>query len=281
MPTYKFFTLPLTLLFTFSSHFAYAQERIISAGAAITELIYALDAQKDLIAVDITSHLPEEESLPTIGYHRQLSAEGLISLQPTRLIGSDEMGPESTLHLLKQSGIAIDIINSEASVDGLLKRVDQIARITASEQKSEQVKAQIKRSVAQLQANQPSEKEKKRVLFLLIHEGRPATVAGSGTSADQIITLAGAINPAAALNAYKPLSMESLMAMQPDLVLVSQRSAATFADNDAIIAAIPMLAATPAGKNRAIMAINGSALVGGLGLLSLAEAQRLNTWLYP
>ncbi|WP_084605276.1 heme/hemin ABC transporter substrate-binding protein [Psychromonas aquimarina] len=280
MTTIKAFTLLGTIL-AFSSPFSYAQERIISAGGSVTELIYALDAQKSLVAVDVTSHLPQGQVLPKVGYHRQLSAEGLISLKPTRLIGSDEMGPESTLRLLKQSGVSVDIINTEATVAGLLKRVDQLAEVTHSEDRSAQLKEEINQTVASLQANQPQTQDKKKVLFLLIHEGRPANVAGSETTPDEIITLAGAVNPAAEqLNAYKPLAMESLVKMQPDAVIVSQRSADKFGDIDAVIAAVPMLAATPAGKNRAVMTINGSALIGGLGLLSLDEAKRLNKFLY-
>ena len=45
---------------------------------------------------------------------------------------------------------------------------------------------------------------------------------------------------------------------------------------DAILKAMPMLAATPAGKAKHIVTIDGHALVGGLGLKSLEEAQRLS-----
>ncbi|MDW3124761.1 hemin ABC transporter substrate-binding protein, partial [Vibrio sp. 1974] len=50
---------------------------------------------------------------------------------------------------------------------------------------------------------------------------------------------------------------------------------------DAILKAMPLLAATPAGQAKNIITIDGHALVGGLGLKSLSEAKRLNTLLYP
>lgn len=273
----------VTLMCFFSSHsFAEsASTRIISAGNAVTELIYALQAQDQLVAVDVTSHLPKKSNLPKVGYHRQLSAEGLIALNPTRVVGSDEMGPESTLTLLKQMGIKVDIVNTEATTAGLLKRVDQLAKITNSEHNSEKLKADINASVALLENNQPEQSKKKKVLFLMIHEGRPANVAGKETSADEIIRLAGAINPAAEkLTSYKPLAMESLVAMQPDVVLVSERTLKKMGGIDAILVALPTLSATPAGKNRAIELIDGAALLGGLGLKSLSEAKRLNKLLY-
>ncbi|EIO3984384.1 ABC transporter substrate-binding protein [Vibrio vulnificus] len=257
-----------------------AQERIISAGSAVTELILALHAEQSLVAVDVTSQLPEGQPLPKIGYHRRLSAEGLLALSPTKLIGSDEMGPAPVLQQLKSTGVDIEVVNTQANVDGLKARIDQIAAILNKPQEAQQLKSQVNQQVQSLKANQPTE-QKKKVLFLLIHEGRAANVAGTDTTPDAIIRLAGAINPAAdRITAYKPLSSESMVEMQPDVILVSGRSFEKLGGPDAIIKMMPLLAATPAGQNKQIMAIDGAALVGGLGLKSLAEAKRLNQLLY-
>ncbi|RZR37279.1 heme/hemin ABC transporter substrate-binding protein [Vibrio vulnificus] len=257
-----------------------AQERIISAGSAVTELILALHAEQSLVAVDVTSQLPEGQPLPKIGYHRRLSAEGLLALSPTKLIGSDEMGPAPVLQQLKSTGVDIEVVNTQANVDGLKARIDQIAAILNKPQEAQQLKSLVDQQVQSLKANQPTV-QKKKVLFLLIHEGRAANVAGTDTTPDAIIRLAGAINPAAdKITAYKPLSSESMVEMQPDVILVSGRSFEKLGGPDAIIKMMPLLAATPAGQNKQFMAIDGAALVGGLGLKSLAEAKRLNQLLY-
>ncbi|HFQ4899928.1 TPA: hemin ABC transporter substrate-binding protein [Vibrio vulnificus] len=257
-----------------------AQERIISAGSAVTELILALHAEQSLVAVDVTSQLPEGQPLPKIGYHRRLSAEGLLALSPTKLIGSDEMGPAPVLQQLKSTGVDIEVVNTQTNVDGLKARIDQIAAILNKPQEAQQLKSQVDQQVQSLKANQPTE-QKKKVLFLLIHEGRAANVAGTDTTPDAIIRLAGAINPAAdKITAYKPLSSESMVEMQPDVILVSGRSFEKLGGPDAIIKMMPLLAATPAGQNKQIITIDGAALVGGLGLKSLAEAKRLNQLLY-
>ncbi|CAM3800321.1 hemin ABC transporter substrate-binding protein [Vibrio vulnificus] len=257
-----------------------AQERIISAGSAVTELILALHAEQSLIAVDVTSQLPDGQQLPKIGYHRRLSAEGLLALSPTKLIGSDEMGPAPVLQQLKSTGVDIEVVNTQANVDGLKARIDQIAAILNKPQEAQQLKSLVDQQVQSLKANQPTN-QKKKVLFLLIHEGRAANVAGTDTTPDAIINLAGAINPAAdKITAYKPLSSESMIEMQPDVILVSGRSFEKLGGPDAIIKMMPLLAATPAGQNKQIMTIDGAALVGGLGLKSLAEAKRLNQLLY-
>nr|WP_102557396.1 ABC transporter substrate-binding protein [Vibrio splendidus] len=211
-----------------------------------------------------------------------LSAEGLIALEPTTLIGSDEMGPDNAISQLKSAGVDVEIVNTEANVEGLLKRIDQIAKITHTEAHSQQVKAEVNKKIAALKANQVPNNEAKKVLFLLLHEGRPANVAGGETSPNAIIELAGGVNPAAkSLTSYKPLSMESLVEMQPDVILVSGRSYQKMGGADAILKSLPILAATPAGMNKQIITVKGSALVGGLGLESLSEAKRLNALIYP
>lgn len=61
-----------------------AQERIVIAGGSIAEVVYALGAGSDVIAVDqTTSYPPETASLPQIGYWKQLSSEGILALKPT------------------------------------------------------------------------------------------------------------------------------------------------------------------------------------------------------
>ncbi|MEJ2763725.1 ABC transporter substrate-binding protein [Photobacterium sp. MCCC 1A19761] len=276
----KRIALATALLLTASS--AWANERIISAGAAVTELMYALGAQSQIAAVDITSKPLVEPSVPTLGYHRQLSAESLIALNPTRLLGSNEMGPKSTLDLLRQAGITVNILNSGETVDDLLIRIDQVGELTGKQTQAAALREDVQVKLAAIKANLAQTQTPKKVLFLLIREGRPASVAGRNTTADTVIALAGGVNPAAeAVESYKPISVEAMVEMQPDIILLSSRTMANLSSADDLLQQMPLLIATPAGQNKAIATIDGTALIGGLGLKSLSEAERLNTVFYP
>lgn len=275
----------LSLLTSFSSNALASNtdsktERIISAGSAVTEIIEALGAQDQLVAIDVTSEQPKGRALPVVGYHRQLSTEGLMALQPSLLIGSDEMGPDSTLNTLKQAGIAVEIVNNEPTIEGLDRRIEQIAHITGKQQQAISIKQNVDKQVAALKSHQPQ--DKKKVMFLLIHEGRPANVAGNHTTPNALIEIIGAINPAAvSLDSYKPISLESMIEMQPDVILVSGRSLNELGGADAILKKMPMLAATPAGETHNIISIDGKALVGDVGLKTLSEAARIQPLIYP
>ncbi|USD66799.1 ABC transporter substrate-binding protein [Vibrio sp. SCSIO 43136] len=277
-PFSKFPKLCLVAIALFSSS-SYAEQRIISAGSAVTEIIEELGASDKLVAIDVTSAQPEGKELPVVGYHRQLSAEGLLALTPSHLIGSDAMGPATTLTVLKNSGVEVDQVNSDSSVQGLYQRIDELSELTGTQSNAQALKAKVTQQVDDLNANQPKGTPLK-ALFLIIHEGRPSNVAGDKTTPNALIELAGAVNPAKAkLESYKPLSNESLIEMQPDVILVSGRS--TLDNLSTLLDTLPVLAATPAGKNKRFISIDGKALVGGLGLKTLSEAQRLNKLLYP
>ncbi|MFM2587962.1 hemin ABC transporter substrate-binding protein [Vibrio sp. TBV020] len=272
-----FFTTLTALSLSIFATSSLASERIISAGSAVTELIFALEQQDKLVAVDVTSELPTDKKLPKVGYHRRLSAEGLLALGADRLIGSDEMGPQTTLDQLRSAGVEVNIVNTKSTPEGLLERIDEIAELTDSQTSAKALKEQVSNQINNLEKNKASQKTAKKVLFLLIHEGRPANVAGSDTTPNAIIELAGGINPAAdQLNSYKPLSNEAIVEMQPDVILVSGRSYKKLGGADEILKKLPLLAATPAGQNKQFIMVNGHALVGGLGLKSLSEAERLS-----
>ena len=71
--------------------------RVVALGGAITEVVYALGAEGQLVGTDTTSLYPAA-ALQTakVGYMRQLSAEGLLSLRPDAVLGTDEAGQESS-----------------------------------------------------------------------------------------------------------------------------------------------------------------------------------------
>ena len=255
---------------------AAAQERIVSIGPATTELIMALGGEQSLVATDVSS--PEPKGLPRGGYPRALAAEGILGLAPTRLVGSDEMGPPPALEQLRRAGVEVTVLPTAPTLANLNERIDALAGLLGNQAASTRLKAEIAvqsdKLAAQAKQNKPL-----RVAFLLLHKGQPTSIAGGNTTASALVTLAGGVNPVARLHDYKPVSTESLIELQPDLVLVSGRDWQQYQSVDSVLAQVPALAATPAGKNRAIHAIDGHALQGGLSLRSLQQANQIAQWI--
>ncbi|MEZ9947006.1 heme/hemin ABC transporter substrate-binding protein [Vibrio breoganii] len=274
----KPFLLILSLIFTLPA-FANStgeQNRIISVGSSITELMYALDAKEQLVAIDVTSrHFDQSDSLPQVGYHRQLSAEGLMAQNPTHVIGSHEMGPDSTLKLLKSAGIEVITVPSGDSEADLAGRIDAIAKITGKEEQAKALKQDLHQQIETL-SNLDSTHQPKAI-FAMLSEGRPATVAGSETTIDKIIELAGATNPINGnFSSYKSMSFEAIVGVQPDYILVAQRTWDALGGQQGIIDKFPLLAATPAAADNKIIPIPSSAIIGGFGIESVELSQTLH-----
>ncbi|MCX2534207.1 hemin ABC transporter substrate-binding protein [Plesiomonas shigelloides] len=255
-----------------------APTRVISAGSNVTEIIVALGAGDVLVGVDSSSRLPADSKAATLGYIRQLPAEGMLALRPDYVIGSDEMAPASALTALQQAKIPLTVLPSDTTPEALKAQVTQIAALLHKEAagqtlqtKIDQQLEQLAQTRAQLQSKQHGKPLK--AVYLLLHDGRPPMIAGGNTPADTLLTLAGAVNPAASVRNYQTMSAESLLAMQPDLIVVSERN--WTGDADSLLAKQPLLQNTPAGRNKAVLPINGKALIGGIGLSTLSEAQRL------
>lgn len=273
------FALAFSLLgcaLSLSSPSAAAGERIVSIGPATTELILALGGEQSLVATDVSS--PEPRGVPKVGYHRALAAEGILSLAPTLVVGSDEMGPSSTLDQLRRAGVEVKVMATAPTLANLNERIDTLAGLLGNQAAGTRLKAEIATQSDTLAA-QAKQNKPLKVAFLLLHKGQPTSIAGGNTTASALVTLAGGVNPVAQLHDYKPVSTESLIELQPDLVLVSGRDWQRYQDPETVLSQVPALSATPAGKNRAIHAIDGHALQGGLSLCSLQQANQIAQWI--
>ncbi|ART79457.1 ABC transporter substrate-binding protein [Oceanisphaera avium] len=82
------------------------------------------------------------------------------------------------------------------------------------------------------------------------------------------------------MQGYKPIAMEAIVAMAPQVILISRRHLTDSDQLNELFEQFPLLRHTPAAKDQALVAINGKALIGGFGLSTLDEAERLyQTWL--
>ena len=256
------------------------EPRIISAGNGITEIIYALGAGDQVIAVDSTSvYPPEVHALPKLGYHKQLSAEGILALNPSIVIGSDDIGPDTTIDQLKNAGVDVAALPLKNTTGNIHYRIKELAKLLGREEAGEVLWQSIEHSLSEAKALYAN-KEKPNVVFLLAMGDRTPSVSGNNTSANALIELAGGHNPAAEQFAsYKPLSNEALLMMMPDVILYSDRGDGLTPDQ--LISMQPILKQTPAGKNKRLIAIDPGRLLGGLGPRTGELALELAQAFYP
>ena len=110
--------------------------RIVCVSKQLTEMVFALGKGHDIVAKDLTSTYPDSAKLiPTVGYHRMLSAEGIISANPDVVIHSNDIGPETVLPQLTKAGVNVKAFGGANSYDSakiLLKQLGSFLQVDAT-----------------------------------------------------------------------------------------------------------------------------------------------------
>lgn len=251
--------------------------RLVTVGSAITETVYALQGEKNLVGVDTSSfYPPEARKLPQVGYERMLAAEGVLSLKPTLIIASAESGPPTVIEQIKSAGTPLLIIPAEHSVAGAKKKIELIAAALHTEPLGQQLIAKIDADLQPAQAILAENKDKPRVLFIYARGGGTLNVAGQATAADAMIQLAGGVNAIQGFNGYRPLTPEAAVTAKPDVILLTERGLASAGGKDGLLK-YPGLALTPAGKSDHIAVLDDVLLLSfgprtGQAVSELAKA---------
>jgi iron complex transport system substrate-binding protein len=259
---------------------AASEQRIVAGGGAITEILYALGLQDRIVGVDTTSQFPAAalKDKPSVGYVRALSAEGVLSLKPSLVITIPNAGPPDTLKLISEAGVRIVQTNEDHSAGGVIARVRDVGRLTSTEAEAGAIAATIERQFTNLARARATLDKPRRVLFILaLQNGRPM-VGGRNSAADAIITLAGGVNAATAIEGYKPMTDEAVIAAAPDVILMMNRGNHAASASD--VFALPAFSATPAAAAKALIVMDGLYLLG-FGPRTADAARDLMTAIYP
>ncbi len=239
-----------------------AEERIVSAAGAVTETLYALGAQDALVAVDVSSVYPDgAQALPKIGYARQLSAEGILSMKPTVIFVTEDAGPPEVLQQVEGAGVKVVRLSNEHTPEAAAERIRRIGRAVNKAEEADKIAAGLEADVRRAGALVAGTDIRPKVLFIYARGGGVMNVSGTGTSADAIIALAGGVNAVQGYSNYKPLTAEGAVAAAPDFILVTTRGLESSGGIDGLLKQ-PGLALTPAGKAGRVIAMDDLYLLG-------------------
>lgn len=259
-------------------------QRWVSAGGSLTEWVVALGGESRLVGVDTTSQHPASvHALPSIGYQRQLAAEGILALKPDILLGTEEMGPPTVLEQLRGAGVRVTTLSAAADPQALSRNLEALGRLLG----------EPARAARLLEAYQQRLKDQQRwiteaqsaqaapgVLLVLGQGGGNLLVGGRDTSADWLIDQAGGRN-LASHSGFKPLSSEALAALDPKVLIITDRSLKGDAMREALLARHPALASLRAMRESRLYSLDPTLLVGGLGPRLPAELAALSAAFYP
>jgi iron complex transport system substrate-binding protein len=236
-----------------------APQRVVSLGGGLTELAFAIGAGPQVVGTDASSTAPEAAAtLPKVGYYRQASAEGILSLRPDLVVAHADTGPPAVLAQLRQAGLPVLVVDGTPSAPALLDRVALLGAVLEREAEAGKLRDGLRR---QLEALPGPGGARPRVLFIYARGGGTLNVAGAGTAAHAMIELAGGENVLASQQGYLPLTAEAVVAARPDVLLLTTGGLQSLGGIDAL-RAVPGVAQTPAGRAGRVLTVDDLTLLG-------------------
>ena len=130
--------------------FAAPQEKIVALGGDVTEIVYALNAASSLVARDSTSQWPQAaNTLPDVGYLRQLNAEGILSMRPTLVLASAQAQPSLALKQVEQSHVRVITVPAGNDLNVIDEKVRVIAEATHREAEGKTLRNSLRQALSQ------------------------------------------------------------------------------------------------------------------------------------
>ncbi len=226
-----------------------AQNRIIALNGDITEYIYALGAEDQLVAVDATSNWPEAANdLPNVGYAGRLAVESLLMHDPTLVIYNDLASPVEVFEQLEAAGVEVVQLTNEPELATPLTNLSIVASLVGKEERGAELASELQGKLDEAAAAGAALSYTPRVLFLYLGSAQMQFAGGVDVPSNIMIEAAGGIDAGAeaGLVGYQPFTPEALVAAAPDVLLVTERGMNVMGSVEAILE-IPGIMQTPAG----------------------------------
>ena len=271
--------------------------RIAVAGGSLVEILYALGEESHIVAVDRTSNYPEAaKNLPQIGYVRDISAEGLLSLAPTFVLGEHDMGPPEVVEQLARLGVDMLLVPERFSAAGIRAKIRCVAAAMDAAAAGEELAGALLLGVAAPGEDRPGNvaagevagnavgkaagghaagnasgnaagnavgnaapRRPPGVVLLGLRAGAPVA-AGYNTSGNGLLAMAGAAN-LMDFEGWKPVSVEVMAAAGPEFIVIPNRGVEMAGGLQALLKH-PALRLTPAARERRVIAMDGMAMLG-------------------
>lgn len=239
-------------------------ERFVVISQTYNEIIWALGAQDKVVGVDFSStYPPEVKKVQTVGYHRALSAEGILSLHPTAIIHDNNIGPPQVVEQLKSLNMPMKSFEAKNdSVEGTKALIREMGAYFHKEARAEELCKTLDSQMAASLEAVKKYTDKPRVA--VIHFGRASNVylvvgkgegTGDGSAASRMIEWAGGEMAIKAGRMQRMESPETVAQANPDVILVTDYGFDRLGSPIDEIKALPGVATSNAAKNNRIYRI--------------------------
>ncbi len=236
--------------------------RIIVLNDAIAEIVISLGFLKNIIGRDATTTLEILKPIPKVSSGHDVSAESVLALNPTLVIGDTRSGPPEAIQQLRGAGVSILLAPEVWQLKEIAPRITLIAKALGVDDSGKKLLDETQLKIDQALSQATAKKINPRVAFLYVRGTASVfLLGGEGSGADEMIQSAGGIDVGTDLGlaSFTPLTTEAIVKANPDIIIVLSLGLKSVGGIDGLLA-LPGIAQTPAAKTRAVISIDDDLL---------------------
>ena len=238
--------------------------RIVVLNGDLTETVFALGAGDRVVGVDLTTtYPPEAVELPDVGLGRRLVAEEVLALNPTLVIGDTQIEPQSSIDQIRAAGIPVVILNTEVTLDGVLRKIRTVSEILGTATEGEALAAQVQGEIDAALELAAMATGTPRVAYVYVRGPETLLMFGNGMPTHFLIEAASGVDAFgdSGVTFALPLNAETLVTAAPDILITPTEGFEIIGGLDSFLA-LPGISDTPAGQKRAVLTFDEALLLG-------------------
>lgn len=253
---------------------AHAPARIVSLAPNLTEIVFLLGRQDRLVGVTRYCNYPPEASrLPKVGGIVDPDVERVVAARPDLVLCTTDGNPKERVKVLEEMGIPC-FAAAPQDLAGVFRTIEAVGDLVGAPERGRREAASLRARAAGIAGPAPAGPVP-RVLFAV--STSPVIAAGAGTFLDELVRTAGGKNVAAAYSGrYPRLSVEDLVAAEPDVIFIAAMAGVERFSPD-----VTRWREVPAFRDGAIVTLDGDLVTrpGPRMVTALEEVSRaLSAW---
>lgn len=224
---------------------------------SIAATVWGLGFGESLVGRDVAARFPGSEKLPVVTRDgHSINVEAVLELKPTLVITDGSIGPRDVVDQLRDAGVTLVYVDNDSSFAGAATLARDVAAIYGAPAAGRQLAQRISKDVDRTRdavTHLRGTGAPLRMVFLYLRGSAGVYyILGNESGASDLITALGGHDVAAERGWADsiPMTDESLVAADPDLILVMTDGIKSVGGLDRLLADRPALALTSAGRNR-------------------------------
>ena len=193
--------------------------RVVSLAPNITNTVYALGAESDLVGITNFTFYPPEAARqkPSVGEVIQPSLEKIVALHPDLVLALPPFNSAETIEGLQRLGLTVFLINS-SDLSHIYQMIATVGRLLGRDRESANLLAELHARESSIRA-QSGRKDRPSVLLVVSID--PLITAGKNAFITEMISAAGARSVTEDLSPdWLQVSIESILPKRSDYILL-------------------------------------------------------------